>query len=170
MEKQTKNIITRQTIIKELRFYNSADIRSTLILCGVLSIFFIPFTIGLVSVAVALTKNVLLKIVFGIVAGVAMSSPIWVMILFLFSFLAQRRLLRRGEVEIIIRPVVYKSKKTAYRHTEEILNFSGFKERAVGRTEYQLASPGDDFYLVHYHAKKEIKLLYSLKMYEYREN
>ena len=48
MEKQTKNEITREFIEKELRFYNTADIRSTLVLCGGLSLFFVPLTIGVV--------------------------------------------------------------------------------------------------------------------------
>ncbi len=170
MERQTKNIITRESVERELRFYNNADIRSTLVLTLALSIFFIPFTILLVYAVLALTENVFLKIVLGTVAGVLMSAPIWINICFLFSFLHERKLIVGGEFEIVIRPVSYKSKEIAHRHTEELLVFSGFERTTVGHTEYQLASPGDDFCLVHYRNKKTIKLLYSLKLYEYKEN
>ena len=69
MEKQTKNVITRDFIEKELRFYNTADIRSTLVLCGGLSLFFVPLTIGAVYGFFALLENVCLKILLSVLVG-----------------------------------------------------------------------------------------------------
>ena len=66
MEKQTKNVITREFIETELRFYNTASIRLTLILCGALSLIFVPLTIGVVYGFFSLLKNIWLKIVLSV--------------------------------------------------------------------------------------------------------
>ena len=62
--------------------------------------------------------------------------------------------------ENYIEEVQFKSKQAS---------FSDFKDFAVGHTIYQLSSSGDEFYIVHYPPKNSIKLLYPLKMYEYKE-
>ena len=46
MKKPTKNIITREFIEKELRFYNTADIKAGLLLGSVLSALLIPAVIA----------------------------------------------------------------------------------------------------------------------------
>lgn len=166
MEKQTKNIITREWVEKELRFYNTADIRSTLVLCGALSLLFVLLTVGLVWGFFALFKNIWLKILLSVLMGGLTSAPVWINLLSLIVSLKERKLLNCGEFDIVTRDVSYKSEKMVYRHIQEYLHFSDFKEFSVGHTTFQLASAGDTFYIVHYNAKKDIKLLYSAKMYE----
>lgn len=164
-----KHIITREWIEKELRFYNTADIRSTLVLCGALSLLFVPLTIGAVCGFFAMLENVWLKIVLSVIIGGLTSAPIWLNLLTLRTSLKERKLLQNGDFDIVVREVQYKDEKTVRRHTEKFLYFVGFKEISVGNVNYDLVSQGDEFYIVHYKGHTAIKLLYSLKMYEYSE-
>ena len=50
----------------------------------------------------------------------------------------------------------------------EVLHFRGFQPYEVGHTVYQLSDAGDEFYVVSYSGKKQIKLVYPLDMYEYK--
>ncbi len=169
MEKQMKNVIAREFIEKELRFYNTADIRSTLGLCGGLSLLFVPLTIGVVYGFFALLENIWLKILLSVLVGALISAPIWVNLLSLKTSLAERKLLQNGDFDIEVCKVQYKDEKPVQRHTEKFLHFDGFKEVSVGNVNYDLVSQGDEFYIVHYKGNTTIKLLYSLKMYDYRE-
>ncbi len=169
MEKQTKNVITREYIEKELRFYNTADIRSTLVLCGALSLLFMPLTVGVVCGFFALLKNIWLKILLSVLVGGLTSAPIWINLLSLKTSLTERKLLQNGDFDITVCEVQYKDEKPVQRHTEKFLHFVGFKEVSVGNVNYDFVSPGDEFYLVHYKGHTTIKLLYSLIMYDYRE-
>lgn len=167
MEKQTKNIITRELIEKELRFYNTADIKSALVMLGPVSLFFLPITVGFMYGILSSIKieNILFKVVLALLVGSITSSPIWLYLVSLRTALAERRLLLRGEFDVVVREVLYKSEKIVHRHTEEFLHFNDFKEISVDHTTFQLASQGDIFYIVHYKSKNYIKLLYSDKMY-----
>ena len=166
MPRQTKNVITRAFIEKELRFYNTADIKSALVSFGVLTPIFLPITIGITYGILSFLKNVLIKIVLSVMVGGLTSVPIWINLLALFRALSERNLLIRGDVDIVTRDVSYKSEQLIHRHIEEYLHFHDFKEVSVEHTVFLLASAGDTFYIVHYKAKKDIKLLYSTKMYE----
>ena len=169
MKRQTKNIITREWVEKELRFYNTADIRSSLVLCGALSPLFLALTFMLVYGAFAVFDAIWLKIVVAVLTGVIISSPVWIHLIYLYHRLAERKKLLRGEFDITIRPVSQKREKIIYRHLEEFLYFEDFEEISVQHTTFQLASPGDDFYIVHYKGGKLIKLFYPLKTHEYKE-
>lgn len=164
-----KNIITREWIEKELRFNNMADIRSTLVLCGALSLLFVPLTIGVVCGFFAMLENVWLKIILSVIIGGLTSAPIWLNLSTLRTGLKERKLLKNGDFDVVVCEVKYKDEKTVRRHTEKFLYFVGFKEISVGNVNYDLVSQGDEFYIVHYKGLTAIKLLYSLKMYEYRE-
>ena len=167
VEKQTKNIITREWVEKELRFYNTADIKAMLVLCGALSLVLIPFTVGFVYAICVFVPNVALKIILSVLIGALSTAPVWINLLGLRGALSERKLLRRGEFDIAVRTVTRKSEKPVYRHVEEFLHFDDFEEISFGHTKFQLASHGDEFYIVHYKTRKTIKLLYSAKMYEY---
>ena len=169
LEKQTKNIITRDLIEKELRFDNTADIRSTLVACGALSLLFVPLTIGFVYGFLVLFKPGWLKILFSVLIGTLTSAPVWIHLLSLKKSLTERKLLQNGDFDIVVCEVQYKDEKLVYRHTEKVLHFNGFKEIMVGNVPYDFVSQGDEFCLVHYKGQTTIKLLYSLKMYDYRE-
>ena len=166
MKKQTKNIITREWIEKELRFYNTADIKSRLVLCGVFTVILLPITIALIYGILLSLDNVLVKIVLSIFMGAITSSPIWLSFLLIQNAFCERKMLARGNFDIVTCDVSYKSEEMVHRHMEEYLHFSGFNKISVGHTTFQLTSAGDTFYIVHYKDKKDIKLLYSAKMYE----
>ncbi len=169
MEKQTKNEITREFIEKELRFYNTADIRSTLVLCGGLSLLFVPLTIGAVCGFFALLENVYLKILLSVLVGGLTSAPIWINLLSLKTSLTERKLLQNGDFDIAVCEVQYKDEKLVHRHTEKFLHFVGFKKVSVENVNYDFVSQGDEFYIVHYKGRTEIKFIYSLKMYVLKE-
>ena len=164
-----KNTITREWIEKELRFYNGADIKSSLVLCGVITLLLLPITIGLTYGIFILVKNLLIKIVSALIFLAIMCLPIGINAAMLCTALAERKLLLRGEFDVVIRDVLYKSEKLVNRHTEQMLHFQGFDEISVGSTTFQLAAEGDLFYIVHYKTKKKIRLLYSAKIYEYKK-
>ena len=168
MEKQTKNIITREFIEKELRFYNGADIKSAVVLLGVLSLLFVPITIGTAHVILSLVKNIALKIALLIVVCGLTSAPIWLNLSGLFVSISNRKLLARGEFDIVTRDVQYKSEKMVHRHMEEYLHFQDFGAVWAGHTTYQITSNGDVFYIVHYKTKNKAEMIYSTKMYEYK--
>lgn len=169
MEKQTKNIITREWVEKELRFYNNADIKSTLVLCGALSLFFVPLTVGVIWGVVSLLENVWLRVFLSVLIGGIMSAPVWINLLSLRVSLEERKLLLSGDFDIVSREVLYKSEKTSQRHSDYLLHFEGFGDTSVTRTQYELASSGDEFYIVYYRSQNTVKQFYSAKMYEYKE-
>lgn len=169
MEKQTKNVITREFIEKELRFYNKADIRSTLVLCGVLSLLFVLFTVGIIYGFFTLLKTLWLKVLLSVFVGALTSAPIWLNLLSLKRSLKERKLLRNGDFDITVCELQYKDEKPVHQHTEKFLYFAGFKEISVGNVNYDLVSQGDEFYIIHYKGFTNIKLIYSLKMYELKE-
>ena len=167
MEKQTKNMITREIVEKELSFYNTADIRSALVLCSTLSLLFIPLTAGIIYGLFALLKNIWLMLPLAILIGGLMSAPVWINLLSLIRSLKERNLLQNGDFDIEICEVQYKYEKLVHRHTEKFLHFSGFEDISLGNANFDLTSQGDKFYIVHYKDRTTIKLIYSLKMYEY---
>ena len=169
MEKQSKNVITREFIEKELRFYNTADIRSAFLLCAGLALLFVPLTIGIVYGFFVLFKTVWLKILLSVLVGALTSAPVWINLLSLKPSLKERKLLQNGDFDIAVCEVLYKDKKTVHRHTENFLHFVGFKEISVEKVNFDLASQGDEFYIVYYKGLTDIKLVYSLKMYVFKE-
>ena len=166
MEKQTKNIITREWVEKELRFYNTATIRASLIFFGIFTIIFLPIAIAVIHVISTTFDNVVLKIVLSIIMGGIASAPIWLFFLLSAEAFRERKLLDGGAFDIVTCEVSRKSEELVHRHMEEYLHFRGFNKTSVGHTIFQLASTGDTFYIVHYKNKKDIELLYSTKMYK----
>ena len=167
MEKQTKNIITREWIEKELRFYNTADIKSMLVICVVTAPIFLPITVVVVVYGtLSFFEGLFVKIVFSVFFGGLISSAFWIPFSWLLVCLIKRRMILRGEFDVVVREVLYKSERLVHRHLEELLHFQGFKEISVGHTAFQLASSGDLYYIVHYKNKNSIALCYSVKMYE----
>ena len=168
MPKPTKNILTLSYVENELRFYNTADIRSTLVLGTVLTLFFLPLTVLTILLIQTVIDTPLLSIPLCLFFGLLLSSPCWLHVRILAKHLQEKKQLQRGEFEVEIRKVGYKSEKIVARHTEQFLSFEGFRDISVNSTTYALADYGDVFYLVHYRGKNEIKLLFSEKAYEWK--
>ncbi len=169
MNKPTKEIITKDFIEKELRFYNKADIRSTLVLMGALSLFFVPLTIGVLYAIIKVFENLALKVLLCVLAGGIFLIPIIYNFFLLQSYLEERELLRGGYFNVKAIKLNGKSEKIVNRRDAKFLHFEDFKEFQTEYTVYDLASVGDEFYIVHYITKRNIKLLYPAKMYEYKE-
>ena len=168
MEKQTKNIITRDWVEKELRFYNTADIKHSIFLFIIYTLVFLPITIAMLHGGGSSIKNTFLRIVLAIFLGGVMSSPIWISCFWILNALLERKMLMRGEFDIVTRELLCKSEKRVCRQLKEFLHFQDFRKKHVGHTTFQLASNGDIFYIVHYKTKKSIKLMYPAKMHEYK--
>lgn len=169
MEKQTKNVITRKTVEKELYLRNKADIRSPLVMCGILLLIFAPLTIGII----ALIQNIYMKILVAFLLG---SAPVVAFLLQLFVLrisYKERMLLHNGDFEITVHKVQYKDEKLVNyfgsARAQKYLHFGGFKKIAVENANYDLTAQGDAFYLVHYKGSAEIKLLYPLRAYTIKQ-
>ena len=168
MEKQTKNIITREWVEKELRFYNTADIRSSLVLLGALSLLFVPLTVVLVDGLLSVLNQFWFQIPVAVLVGGLLSSPLLVNLFSLLRSFREKRLLQGCDFDVVTRKVLYKSEKIVNRQEMEYLHFDGFEKIAVSHTTYQLAEEGDAFYIVYFKGYKTIKELYPAKLYEYR--
>ena len=167
MEKQKKNIITRKDVSKELCFYNKADIRYSLVLCCV---FFICFVLlfGLTLGILSDLESLMLKIIFAFIFGILELVPTFMAALPLRKAVAEKKMLSNDEFDIVTQVVSHKSEKFTRRYVRKFLHFAGFKSAAVNNTTFQLSSLGDEFYIVYYKGNSSIKLLYPLKMYEYK--
>lgn len=166
---QSRNIITRKQIEDELYFYNTADIKATVVLCLCLALFFGPLAFGILYLIITETTDISLKIGLSIPLGALFSAPIWGNLIRLAKHLAKRSLLKKGLFEVKILPVSDKYESNRNRSTAKLLEFPNLKEIAVSSTTYSLASWGDEFYVIHYRGKSKIELLYSLKTHEYKE-
>ena len=54
---ETKNIITKEAIEKELKFLNKADIRSSLVLIAVMALIFVPLSIMPIYIFFSVSKK-----------------------------------------------------------------------------------------------------------------
>ena len=169
MNKQTKNIITRELIEKELRFYNKAEIRASLLCGGVLALICIPIAVLAVRAIVLHFESMALKLLLGILGGGVLTVPIWIMLFSLRGSLADRKKLLNGDFEITACTLQYKGERVVHKHIEEYFSFGGFDDISVSSTAFYMASVGDDYYIVHYKGSGEIKLLYSAKTHEYKQ-
>lgn len=170
MEKQTKNIITRKWVEKKLHFYNSADMKAGLLLCAIITAVCGILTAIVVGVTLTSAESLISKIVFSIIGGGVFVAPIVVVFCQLGNTVAEKKLLDRGEFDIVTRKLSYKKERVTRRNIILLLKFPDFSERSVDQTTYFHAGIGDEFYIVVYRTnrkKQRIKMLYSAKMYEY---
>lgn len=168
MQKQTKIIITREWVEKELKFYNTADIRSTLVSGAAVSLLFLPIAIGFDYGFFIWIENAPLKIILPILTFAFFGCPIWIHICWLIKPLKERKLIKRGDFDIVIREVLYMEERTVRRNKWNYLYFSGFKEPTPVFPN-DLVSAGDKFYVVYFKTTNKIAREYSTKMYEYKE-
>ena len=170
MEKQTKNIITRQWVDKELWFYNTADLKVGIGTFAIVSLVCIPFAAFFILLTISGSDNLFFRISVSALIGVLFILPVIATAWSVCNTLYERKRLKRGEFDIVVREVSYKIERTTRRETILILKFPDFREKRVDKTTYFHADIGDEFYIVHYRtnkAKKTAKLVYSFKMYEY---
>ena len=161
--KQTKNEITREFIKKELAFYNKADIRSRLLLGIVLALLSVP----LVCLCIFLIDHLVLRILLSCLCALLPFGVFaLIYIVQLVKALGEKKMLTKGQFEITTRKVLSMDEKVVGNHTETFFSFGDFKEISVGKTTRDITSVGDEFYIVHYRGKSEIKLFYPAKTHE----
>ena len=172
MEKQTKNIITKKMIESKLDFLTKADIRASVLL------YFLGFVVSFLVFGVIFGGAYAMwghaeGIVLGAVGAVGLILLIGYFIKDVYGVISSRRSVKRGEIEVSIEALSYKAEEAegdgrSWRLVRYFY-FPSFSKTAVGNTEFQLASNGDEFYIVHYKGEDRAVLLYSLKRYEYKE-
>ena len=168
MQMQTKNIITREWVEKELRFYNSAHIKSSVVLFIVVTLIFAPATVAMVYGIDVTFDNTVFKILLSAFVIPILIAPMCIWFVYIVKGLRDKRMLACGSFEIVVADLSYKAEEYIHRRLEEKLYFPGFNKLTVGHTAYQLASAGDSYYLVCYKGRKKIELFYPQKLYELR--
>lgn len=170
MSRQTRNIITRESVRSKLQLENAAELRVHLLGTLICVLVFIPITLIAVRLFLLVSsRSSLTPVVIGLF-WIVFTSPVWIRLILVKNLFAEKQMLRKDEFAITVRTLSYKQEELVWRHTEPFFYFTDFKSVSVPRATYQLGSSGDEFYLVHYRRKNKIKLLYSLKLYEYHEN
>ena len=175
MQKQTKNIITRKSIEEKLRSDNRASLKVSALaffaaaLVGILwVVFFLPSFFEAPNFGFGV-----LFFLFAIVGTV----PAWVMLAGFAKALIEYKHLKNGDIEIVTRPLLYKSQKEVRIYcnkrtrwqTRSFFHFEGFDELWASPEMYQNFTWGDEFYIVYYKGSKKVEKVFPLKMYEYRE-
>ena len=169
MKKQTKNVITRDSVEKELRFNNKAGFRYTLTMCAAWSLFCVPLTVGVVCNICGSIEAIWLKVILSVFVGALTSAPIWALLLSLKNTLREKKLLKAGDFCISVREVQYKEEKLVNRRVVRVLHFADFGDISTGGTIFELASAGDEFYIIHYKNSKSVQMFYPLRAYELKE-
>lgn len=170
-EKQTKNIITKESIYKELRFLNGADIRSACVVLAVMLIIFIPLSIMPIYIFCSIGQKTFLVGLLCFACTLIFLIPIGYWVYSLIKAIAQSKIIKNRAFSIVIDEVSYKQEELEHRHMIKVLYFRQYGRVVSGNTEYQLASGDDAFYLVIYHTKKPmVALHYSMKMYQLEDD
>jgi hypothetical protein len=168
MEKQTKNIITRKEIEKDLLFNNTASIKHTavclaavVLVWGVISAIFLSFL-----PSGFLWLDVIIWVFFIGIVG----APVWAISAMLIKALIERKHLKNGELEIVVRPLLYKEEKMVRNSDfpQKIFHFGDFDDVLADPTHYQLCTMNDEFYIFYYKGSRKATLILPLKLYDYR--
>ncbi len=173
MEKQTKNIITREGIEKKLCADNVASLKVSVFaflataLVGILWVlFFIPSFFE--------APNFGFGVLFFLLAIVG-TVPAWVLSVRFVRDLKEYKHLKNGDLEIVIRPLLYETeemrytRKTRVEYMQHKFHFEGFDAFLASPEQSKRFTRGDEFYIVYYKGSKKVRLMYSFAFYEYKE-
>ena len=167
---ETKNIITKEAIEKELKFLNKADIRSSLVLIAVMALIFVPLSIIPIYIFFSVGRKTILLGICCFLGFLVFLLPIFLNLIPLVKAINEAHLLKKGDWFVDVDEVRYKTEELEHKHTIDVLYFYRYERVVSGGAEFQLASQDDVFYLVIYKKKKpSVVLHYSQKMYEYQE-
>jgi hypothetical protein len=179
VERDPKQIITREWVENELRFYNTADIKYLTVNLFSLGLALgVPIYLFLLlgwSVCDFLWLNIVLTCFFGGIFLIFVGAMLGQLI----EHLMERRALKKGNFDVVVRQVQYKTEKLDHRYAarhhhlrlEEYLVFDQFGAIKVDHDEYSRTSAGDEFYMVVYYLPKpKVRLRYSKRSYQYRED
>ena len=178
MDRDSKKIITREWVENELRFYNTADIKYLSVNLITLGLALgVPIYLFLLlgwSVCDFLWINIVLTCFFGGIFLIFVGAMLGQLI----EHLMERRALNKGNFDVVLRTMQYKTEKVKYRYfgrrhrlrLKEYLVFDQFGAIEVSHDEYYRTSAGDEFYMaVYYLPKPKVRLRYSARSYQYKE-
>lgn len=173
-EKATKNIITKETIGRDLLSQNQKTTRFYMILFVVLTVltsvvFLIFYSLVLKSSDIGIAAWVIFFI-----AMLICFSPSFFCILSVFRSLSERKILKNVAFFVVTDEVAYKEEKSVTRrghvYIQKTIHFCKYGDVHVDATCYQLTSNGDMFYLVVYQRDPQtLRKYYPAKMYQYKE-
>ncbi len=169
IEKQTKNILTREYCKKELIRWAKREMLPDVVLFGIMLLIFVPLFVLCVYIA----KYILALGI--ILALICTAAPI----IFVYRIVCDIRkmlLVNRGSFSIArdtacrISKGETPKKYSEGRHTVDVVYFTKHGRCTSLRTPFDLASVGDEFYLVVLHAKKDqIVFAYHSMIYECKD-
>lgn len=166
MEKETKNVLTREILKKDLKKLQKDQIIITVIFFAAILIVWLPIILlGLTDIEDALFLWLVL-LIFGL----------FCFALAIFNLISVKRafrLIENGDFSVIKETVSAKvsGERISRRHHEDVLYFGHYGRYIPTRTVFRLSSVDDKFYLVILGGrKKTIALAYPCKMYEYKES
>lgn len=157
MKKPTRFILTEELIEKDLRSHLKRVINDHVFMC-----IFALIPILLASLGLRFIISEVLPIqalIFIIIAYI----PLPLCLSGLIYHLAERKKLLRGEYEISLRPL---QDKKVYGSHGRFLYFDGFRRKEVEYPQFEHATPGDTYYIVHCKNSKCVRLIYPTNAYE----
>lgn len=175
-ENPTKNIITKQTIAKELLAKNRTDRTVLSVIAVALAaivgiIFFAIYNFGLKGNDVHVIAYVIYYAVM-----IACFIPSVISILLVLLLLKNDKKLKKGEFFVITDTVVNKYEKTVRSsgrgtyYTAKTVHFRRYGDVKVNSTTYQMASNEEVFYMVVYDMDAITpQKIYPADLYEYKE-
>ncbi|MBE6662637.1 MAG: hypothetical protein E7606_05070 [Ruminococcaceae bacterium] len=173
-EKQTKNILTKQTIAEEL-LREGKKSRLVSFLYLILVTFFGELVCLLIYVSdLAGRERGAIHWILYFSLVIACMIPLLFVIFSIPAWRSMQKRLKNGDFFVITDTVVYKEEKTIRRRRSiravKILHFQSFGDIHVGSTYYPMTSSDDVFYMVVFSedSKAPIKY-YPAKLYEYKE-
>ena len=167
MEKQTKNIITREMCQQRLISSAKEDLITS-------SILFILVTLIAVLPLVAFFGIFIMKysIVAGIIAIIIFLIPSAVLICTPLRAIISLRLYMNGGFSIVKDTVHHKAKGEHQRYIRggvDVIYFSNYGRFIASGLNFTISSIGDEFFLVIIdNKKKSIAMAFNAKMYEYK--
>ena len=171
MKNESKNILTRESCKAELKRLSQANLMQDSVLLAVLLLIFVP----LFLLSIYLAKYILiLGIVFALICAIFPTVFVYRIIC---DVAFSRRIGQNGfsivkdTVSRISHDEIPKSYSEG-RHTVNVIYFAkhGRCVASKVRTPFDLATSGDEFYLVVLHNKEEIVFAYHSVMYDCNES
>ena len=171
MTKETKNVITKETIANDLQIEDKKRFRVLLVIA--LAYVFVVSSVLLAVYFFGLKNNEI-----GVIGYVIFFACVFICLFPLLSFLSLLTVGRKSEnnanFSVITDEVVYKEEKTISRRdrilVKKVIHLCKCGEVEVNATCYQITSENDVFYVVvsHREPKRTLKC-YPAKLYEYVE-
>ena len=167
MTKESKNVLSRETVKKDLTHLAKADLVQDIVLLAVMLLIFVP----LAFLSVYAAKFIL---ILGVVLALVCAVPIVIFACRTVRDAITLRLIKNGGFSVEKDTVSQLSrgeiprKYSEGRHTVDVIYFTKYGRYVSNGATFELSSVGDEFYLVILRAKKEkLVLAFNTKIYEY---